>query len=130
MHSEIYSSVILFVCLFVCLFLFIWRTHLLGTFSVSVVFWQINRSLLTLGRVVNALANREPHVPYRDSKLTRILSEALGGACQVAASPSPALYNTRALRRCRVCADDGVRAGVCGCAARARGRCRRRSWRR
>ena len=35
----------------------------------------INKSLLTLGRVINALACNEKHVPYRDSKLTRIMSE-------------------------------------------------------
>ncbi|CAE7767631.1 KIF11 [Symbiodinium sp. KB8] len=44
---------------------------------------NINRSLLTLGRVINALAQNDPHVPYRDSKLTRITQEALGGACML-----------------------------------------------
>ncbi|KAL5123829.1 Kinesin-like protein KIN-5B [Glycine soja] len=36
-------------------------------------------SLLTLGRVINALVEHSPHVPYRDSKLTRILRDSLGG---------------------------------------------------
>lgn len=40
---------------------------------------NINQSLLTLGRVITALVDRHPHVPYRDSKLTRILQESLGG---------------------------------------------------
>ncbi|KAG6451340.1 hypothetical protein O3G_MSEX007091 [Manduca sexta] len=40
---------------------------------------NINQSLLTLGRVITALVERHPHVPYRESKLTRILQESLGG---------------------------------------------------
>ncbi|KAL3671776.1 hypothetical protein V7S43_003685 [Phytophthora oleae] len=39
----------------------------------------INQSLLTLGRVIMALVDNLPHVPYRDSKLTRLLQESLGG---------------------------------------------------
>ncbi|KAG8231241.1 hypothetical protein J437_LFUL005915 [Ladona fulva] len=40
---------------------------------------NINQSLLTLGRVITALVERTPHVPYRESKLTRILQDSLGG---------------------------------------------------
>ncbi|KAK3101211.1 hypothetical protein FSP39_001803 [Pinctada imbricata] len=55
---------------------------------------NINRSLLALGNVINALADPKckGHVPYRDSKLTRILKDSLGGNCQTvmiaAVSPS------------------------------------------
>ena len=42
---------------------------------------SINRSLSALGNVINALTEERArsHVPYRDSKLTRILQENLGG---------------------------------------------------
>ncbi|XP_019177667.1 PREDICTED: kinesin-like protein KIN-5D isoform X3 [Ipomoea nil] len=40
---------------------------------------EINKSLLTLGRVINALVEHSGHVPYRDSKLTRLLRDSLGG---------------------------------------------------
>ena len=41
---------------------------------------MINKSLSALGQVIKSLADGKAHVPYRDSKLTRILQEALGGA--------------------------------------------------
>ena len=42
---------------------------------------MINKSLSALGNVINALTETKSgaHVPYRDSKLTRILQESLGG---------------------------------------------------
>ncbi|CAM6114745.1 unnamed protein product [Calypogeia fissa] len=41
---------------------------------------MINKSLSALGNVINALTtDKAAHVPYRDSKLTRILQESLGG---------------------------------------------------
>ena len=37
----------------------------------------INKSLSTLGNVLTALAEGSPHVPFRDSKLTRLLQDCL-----------------------------------------------------
>jgi kinesin family protein 11 len=53
---------------------------------------NINQSLLTLGRVITALTDNHPHVPYRESKLTRLLQESLGGRAKTAiiATVSPA----------------------------------------
>lgn len=42
----------------------------------------INRSLLALGNCINALAAGARYVNYRDSKLTRLLKEALSGNCK------------------------------------------------
>uniref|UniRef100_A0A1I8G6E6 Kinesin motor domain-containing protein n=1 Tax=Macrostomum lignano TaxID=282301 RepID=A0A1I8G6E6_9PLAT len=43
----------------------------------------INKSLLVLGNCISALSDpkkRAGHVPYRDSKLTKLLSDSLGGS--------------------------------------------------
>ncbi|XP_020588929.1 kinesin-like protein KIN-5D [Phalaenopsis equestris] len=40
---------------------------------------EMNKSLLTLGRVINALVENNNHSPYRESKLTRLLRDSLGG---------------------------------------------------
>ncbi|XP_068932258.1 kinesin-like protein KIF18B [Petaurus breviceps papuanus] len=60
---------------------------------------NINRSLLALINVLNALADakgRKSHVPYRDSKLTRLLKDSIGGNCRTvmiaAVSPSALAY--------------------------------------
>ncbi|XP_072961377.1 kinesin-like protein KIN-5A [Typha angustifolia] len=55
---------------------------------------EINKSLLTLGRVINALVEHSGHVPYRDSKLTRLLRDSLGGKTKtcIIATISPSIY--------------------------------------
>ncbi|KAF2454328.1 P-loop containing nucleoside triphosphate hydrolase protein [Lineolata rhizophorae] len=55
----------------------------------------INKSLLTLGRVINALVDRSSHIPYRESKLTRLLQDSLGGRTKtcIIATLSPAKSN-------------------------------------
>ncbi|KAJ7109400.1 kinesin 2 [Mycena epipterygia] len=56
---------------------------------------MINQSLLTLGRVINALVDKAQHVPYRESKLTRLLQDSLGGRTKTCliATVSPARSN-------------------------------------
>ena len=45
---------------------------------------RINKSLSALGNVINALTDPKGsnHIPYRDSKLTRLLADSLGGNCK------------------------------------------------
>nr|ADQ43205.1 kinesin motor family protein [Schrenkiella parvula] len=45
---------------------------------------HINRSLLTLGTVIRKLKGKTGHIPFRDSKLTRILQSSLGGNARTA----------------------------------------------
>jgi len=66
---------------------------------------MINKSLSALGQVINALTDPgSSHIPYRDSKLTRMLQESIGGNSKttliIAASPST--YNEmETLSTCR-----------------------------
>ncbi|XP_047516275.1 kinesin-like protein KIF18A isoform X1 [Pieris napi] len=43
---------------------------------------NINKSLLSLGNCINKLADGSNYIPYRDSKLTRLLKDSLGGNCK------------------------------------------------
>ena len=64
---------------------------------------SINQSLLTLGRVINSLselanssnADNTFHIPYRESKLTRLLQDSIGGCTKTSliATISPAKIN-------------------------------------
>ncbi|KAK7411268.1 hypothetical protein VNO78_02701 [Psophocarpus tetragonolobus] len=42
---------------------------------------NINRSLLALSSCINALVEGKKHIPYRNSKLTQLLKDSLGGMC-------------------------------------------------
>ncbi|XP_039112086.1 kinesin heavy chain isoform X1 [Hyaena hyaena] len=57
---------------------------------------NINKSLSALGNVISALAEgTKTYVPYRDSKMTRILQDSLGGNCRTTMfiCCSPSSYN-------------------------------------
>ena len=64
-----------------------WRSHQLSKFTSERIreLTSINKSLSTLGKCVAALirsggsAAGAAHIPYRDSKLTRLLQDSLGG---------------------------------------------------
>ena len=72
------------------------RTHAQGDRAKEGI--AINSGLLALGNVISALGDetrRATHIPYRDSKLTRLLQDSLGGNSQtlMLACVSPADTN-------------------------------------
>ena len=56
---------------------------------------KINQSLLSLGNVISALVTGAKHIAYRDSKLTQLLQDSLGGNAKTVmiATLGPASYN-------------------------------------
>jgi hypothetical protein len=67
----------------------------------------INLSLAALGNVISALATDAPHVPYRDHKLTMLMSDSLGGSAKTLmfVNISPTVRpRPRAWLRCVYCA--------------------------
>ncbi len=85
---------------------------------------SINQSLLTLGRVITALVEHSGHVPYRDSKLTRLLRDSLGGRTKtcIIATVSPTVQCQEETistldyaHRCRECRRKGGESGMCVC---------------
>lgn len=59
---------------------------------------KINLSLSALGNVISALVDgKSTHIPYRDSKLTRLLQDSLGGNAKtvMVANVGPASYNVK-----------------------------------
>lgn len=57
---------------------------------------KINTSLSALGNVIHALCDgKNQHIPYRDSKLTRLLQESLGGnsLTSLIVNVSPSTFN-------------------------------------
>lgn len=56
------------------------RTNVTGQILLEAQY--INKSLTFLEQVVQALARRDAHVPYRQTKLTAVLRDALGGNCR------------------------------------------------
>merc|ERR1712113_1006992 len=56
---------------------------------------NINKSLSALGDVISSLVAKNPHIPYRNSKLTMTLKDSLGGDSKtlMIVCTSPAQYN-------------------------------------
>jgi len=72
-------NVSLCVCVCVCVYVCVCVPGMSGVSGAAL--WEvscINRSLSALSDVLGALAEQRPHVPYRNSKLTHLLQDAIG----------------------------------------------------
>ena len=56
---------------------------------------KIHQGLLALENVISALVEKRSHVPYADSKLTRVLTDSLGGNSKttLVVTCSPSIWN-------------------------------------
>ncbi|XP_009883533.1 PREDICTED: kinesin-like protein KIF12 [Charadrius vociferus] len=82
--------------------------------ELSVEANNINRSLLALGHCISLLAKprgKRMHIPYRDSKLTRLLARSLGGPGQLPAEGAPAWPSLYGLLRDFVVENEQLRYG-------------------
>ncbi|KAK2497091.1 hypothetical protein MC885_018831 [Smutsia gigantea] len=76
---------------------------------------NINKSLSALGNVISALAEgTKTHVPYRDSKMTRILQDSLGGNCRttIVICCSPSVFNEAETKSTLMFGQSVVAAGL------------------
>jgi Kinesin-like protein len=83
-YLFIYSLIGAFICLFIIVFIYLQgseRQSKTGATGVRLKeATKINLSLSTLGNVISALVDgKSTHIPYRNSKLTRLLQDSLGG---------------------------------------------------
>ena len=75
---------------------------------------NINRSLLALANCISALADQAKrggstsHIPYRDSKLTRLLKDSLGGRCRTLSEHTAPKSNPRPNGGCGCFAAEGL----------------------
>ena len=72
----------------------VWKSEAEGQRMVEAC--NINQSLAALGKVLSALASKQSHVPYRDSKLTHLLKDSLAGDAKtmVIVTVSPCLNDS------------------------------------